>query len=705
MYNHRWLMRLCLSGFLVFAQVLPTFAAILSAPLPQTAANQNAFRGQSVVARVYFADQAELNRLAAELDIWEVHHSRQAADRYFVALLTASQLTQLQQAGHRVVIDPVKTQRLHLTPVMAAGQESGIPGFACYRTVEETYTSLAQLAQNYPNLATWKKIGQSWNLAKAGNGTGYDLQVLVLTNQAKTGPKSNFFLMGAIHARELTTAESVTRFAEYLVNNYGRDANVTWLLDYNAIHLLPITNPDGRKQAEKLLYWRKNVDPNLERPDHCTSDNPVVPGLPYYGVDLNRNYNFKWNGCKDAVCSSDNTCSEIFRGTGAASEPETQAVQDYLQTLFPDRRESDDEDAAPLDTGGLVISLHSYSELVLFPWGWRPSASPNSAQLQTLGNKFGYFTGYQACQAGAPGCIYQTDGSTDDWAYGTLGVAAYTFELGTDFFESCNFFEESLYPSLTLPALLYAAKAARLPYQTPSGPESLQVVVTPTQVLSGTVVTLKALADDTRHNGHNLAFEPSQPISAAHYSVDAPAWITGTNTFSLTVQDGQFDTPREAVTAQIDTTGWAPGRHLLLVESQDADGHWGVPGGVFLEIATALYGVALAKPGQTGRISPNGRVAYTLSITNTGMVSDTFAVHIGPSPWPVTAPLQIGPLAPFNSAPLAVTIAAPPTATLGLSNTVMITVTSQSSPTIQASQTLTTEVTNALFYFPIVTRP
>ncbi|NIV31744.1 MAG: peptidase M14, partial [Anaerolineae bacterium] len=81
-------------------------------------------------------------------------------------------------------------------------------------------------------------------------------------------------------------------------------------------------------------------------------------------------------------------------------------------------------------------------------------------QLETLGRKFGYFNGYEVCQSGEPGCIYATTGTTDDWAYGELGLAAYTFELGTAFFQGCSYFEGTILPR-NLPALLYAFKAAR----------------------------------------------------------------------------------------------------------------------------------------------------------------------------------------------------------------------------------------------------
>ncbi len=56
--------------------------------------------------------------------------------------------------------------------------------------------------------------------------------------------------MSAVHAREYATAELNTRFAEYLIDNYGTNADATWLLDHHEFHFLLQSNPDGRKQAE-----------------------------------------------------------------------------------------------------------------------------------------------------------------------------------------------------------------------------------------------------------------------------------------------------------------------------------------------------------------------------------------------------------------------------------------------------------------------
>ncbi len=520
---------------------------------------------EPVVARVFFADLADLNRLAGELDVWQVAHEA----GYLVALLRPDQFTGLRQAGYRVEIDEVRTALLGQPAQYLADQTSGIPGYPCYRTVEETHADLSTLAADHPDLASWLDVGDSWEKV-TGALPGYDLHALVLTNRAVPGPKPKFLLMAAIHARELATAELAARFAEGLVADYGTDPDVTWLLDYFELHVLPMTNPDGRKQAESGEYWRKNTDDD----DGCAI-------FPYYGTDLNRNSSFHWGG------ASTSPCYETYQGPSAASEPETQAIEDYAAGVFPDQRGPGDDDPAPDDATGVFITLHSYGDLVLFPYGFRPTSSPNHTQLETLGRKFGYFNGYEVCQSGEPGCIYATTGTTDDWAYGELGLAAYTFELGTAFFQGCSYFEGTIL-SRNLPALLYAFKAARRPYQTPAGPESLDVTVTPTTTVVGTAVTLTAVADDTRYDSDGWGPEPSQDVAAARYTVDAPSWVTGVVSHSLSSTDGAFDASVESVGTVVDTTGWTPGRHTLFVEARDADGNWGVPTAVFLRVTGVI---------------------------------------------------------------------------------------------------------------------
>jgi carboxypeptidase T len=334
----------------------------------------------------------------------------------------------------------------------------------------------------------------------------------------------------------------VTRLAEYLVDNYGTDPDATWMVDHHEIHIMLQANPDGRKQAETGLSWRKNTNQN-----YCS------PTSNYRGADLNRNFAFKWACCGG---SSDYECDLTYHGAYAASEPETQAIQNYMLAQFPDQRGPNDSDPAPNATG-----------------------------LQTFGRKMAYFNGHTPKQGYG---LYPTDGTTKAFGYGELGIPAYTIEVGTSFFQDCAYFENTLVPD-NMPALLYAVKVARTPYMTPAGPDAANVALdsgsTPPGIPAGTVVTLSATADDTRYNNSN-GTEPSQNIAAAEYYVDVPPWVTDPVPIPIAMSpsDGSFNSTAEAVTAVIDTTGWSEGQHIIFVRSQDTDGNWGAFSAVFLYI-------------------------------------------------------------------------------------------------------------------------
>jgi len=229
-------------------------------------------------------------------------------------------------------------------------------------------------------------------------------------------------VISAIHARELATAEVTWNWIDYLTQNYGIDATVTSLLNSTEIWVVPVVNPDGRKIVESggtaPYFQRKNANNtrgNCSNPPTTTNQ---------YGVDLNRNATFHWGG----VGSSTTACSQTYRGVSAASEPETQAIQGLLNSLFADHRGSAITDAAPATTTGTFMTYHSYAGLVLYPWGDVNTRALNGTKLRALAQKLASFNGYTFGQPG--NVLYNVSGTTDDDLYGRLGVASFTTELG-----------------------------------------------------------------------------------------------------------------------------------------------------------------------------------------------------------------------------------------------------------------------------------
>jgi carboxypeptidase T len=642
--------------FCIFLQIAsvtsPGFGRATPPILTDTLANQPA-PSKPVVARIYYPDQSSLDHLASQVDIWEVHPDQ----GYILALLSPEKHAALIQAGYRLEIDSARTIQVNQPLQSLPGQTNGIPNFPCYRTIDETYASLSALAANHPNLATWTSIGNSWDKVNSGGPPGYSIFALVITNQAIPGPKPVFLLMAETHARELATAELATRFAEYLISQYDINADITWLVDHYEIHVIPMSNPDGRKWAQQGYAWRKNTD-NF---DGCNT-------FPYYGTDLNRNYSFHWG----QAGSSNYPCDETYHGQSPSSEPEVQAIQNYILNLFPDQRGPGDEDPAPVTTTGLLISLHSYGGLVLWPYGYRSKPAPNDSQLQTLGRKIAFFNGYTPEQSYY---LYVTSGDVDDWTYGQLGVAAYTIELGTDFFQNCSDFENKIYPQ-NLNGLLHAAKDARRPYQNPSGPDSIQIQATPDNVIQGFPLTLIAIADDRRFAGG----ESSQVIQAARLSIDAPSWITRTQTISMTAADGSFDNPIEQIQGSLETKDLLPGRHTVFIESQDNLGNWGVPSAIFVWVKRP-YDLAVAPLSGTGYGVPGETITYSLKITNTGGFSDTYSLVSSGNHWPIELPVSPVPLDPGRSISIPIIVHIPADAPRGTGDITHLQVTSVGDPT------------------------
>ncbi len=511
------------------------------------------------IVRAYFHDPAMVAEWAARRAPWEVNREH----HYIVVEVSGEvELRQMEALGFRVVADTDLMQEMQRPRVRGAG--GGIPGYGCYRTVEETFAAAAQLAVSHPDLAEWLDIGDSW-VKNNGQGGGYDINLLKLTNQNIAEDKPVLLLLASIHAREYAPAELITRFAEHLLANYATDADVAWLLDTQEIHLVLQGNPDGRKKAEAGTSWRKN-----------TNENYCGAGSSNRGADLNRNYPWEWGAHGG---SSGNECDDTYRGPVPVSEPETEAITTYMQSIFVDQRPPDNTTPAPDDTSGLFIDVHSYSQLVLWPWGYTATVAPNGAALQTLGRKLAFHNSYYPEQAIG---LYPTDGTTDDFAYGELGIAAYTFELGTSFFQDCATFEQTIFPD-NLSSLLYAAKAVRAPYLLAGGPDVVDVQLTQTVVEPGELIVGAAQASDQRFSQVN-GTESVQVIADAQAFIDTPPWEAGAVALTVTPTDSNFDTVAEGLTFSLPSVGLPQGRHMLYLRAQDASAQWGAVSAGFFYI-------------------------------------------------------------------------------------------------------------------------
>ncbi|HSR64031.1 MAG TPA: M14 family zinc carboxypeptidase, partial [Xanthomonadaceae bacterium] len=478
---------------------------------------------------------------------------------------------------------------------MTVVSQESIPGYACYRTVEETYATMDGLVSTHPTLAKVVDIGPTWSGA-------YRMRALELTNAATDAAlpdKPTMVAFASIHAREYTPAELLTRFGEWLANGYGNDAQATWLLDNFKFDLVLQGNQDGRKKAESGLSWRKNTD---------TSNGTCSASA--YGIDLNRNFNFRWNSVSGG--SSADPCASTYHGPKTLSEAETRNLLRYVagtrdssgvyrNGALPDRRNDDTVSAAPTDYRGMFLDLHSYNQLVLWPWAFSSSASPNAGPLRTLGRRLAYFNGYTPEQWIG---MYAADGTDTDAVYGRLGAPSYTIEFGVAFFEDCNTFETSTYPR-NIAAIRYAARNLWAPYVLPSGPDTTSLSVSPGLAVPGTPVTVTATSDDGTFNQSNGA-ETVQAIASVSAYLDAPPWASGATAAAMAPADGRFDGSRETATLRIDTSRLSAGRHVVYVRGTDAGGHPGTPQAVYFTVAKVRAEATGTAPPATAVPHPGG---------------------------------------------------------------------------------------------------
>lgn len=540
------------------------------------------------VVRAEFDTQAQLWLATREFAPWERRGEvlvLELPDRYA--------WDRLRSFGLRFEIDEALTALLRAPPLRGTGP--GIPGYPCYRTVDETYATAQALALAHPERVDWIAIGDSWerlNVPGAG-----DPIMLLRIRPAHGQPRPALFAIAAIHARELTTAELLTRFAETLLAEYGVDPDSTWMLDEHELHLVLQANPDGRRQAQQGLLWRKNTNRGYCGP---TSNNR--------GADLNRNWPFGWGGAGASTAQ----CNQTFRGSGPASEPETQALRDYVRALFPAARPPDFQTAAPADTPGLFLDIHSFSELVLWPWGEFNTPAPNGLALERLGRRLAWYNGYEPKQSVA---LYPTSGTTIDFAYGERGVAAFTYELGRAFFESCAVFENEVLPA-NLASLRHALRVTRAPYLLADGPDVDAIQLSSTRLEPGDPLRVEAVADAERYSLRNGGTPRPAPASARLALGDVP-WRAGAWLYPM-VASASATGGRLPVAAELSVPALAPGRQLLFVEASDGDGAQGPPYAAFIEIAAPastarIDGLLRGSAGQglAGRVEGGGSQAHS----------------------------------------------------------------------------------------------
>jgi len=274
----------------------------------------------------------------------------------------------------------------------AEKQGTGLDGwYDQYHTLAEIEAYLQGLADAYPALAETFVVGMSLE--------GRPIRGLRIVGAGGSGGKPDVMYAGGIHAREWITTMAMTYLAESLLTAYGSDPLLTGLVDRINFHIVPVQNVDGFSYTQSNRMWRKNRRPN---------------GDGTFGVDLNRNWGTGWGG----EGSSGSTNSETYRGTAPFSEPESQAMRDFLLTL-------------PNFSG--FMDIHSYGQLILQPYGYTGNLPPDHATFQEIGATMEAamesLYGSNYVHGNTYATIYPASGITQDWCYVEGGAWALGYEL------------------------------------------------------------------------------------------------------------------------------------------------------------------------------------------------------------------------------------------------------------------------------------
>ncbi|MCR4408884.1 MAG: M14 family metallopeptidase [Candidatus Saccharicenans sp.] len=308
-------------------------------------------------------------------------------------LVERKYLDSIQEAGYVFTIETGCFQ--HKGEKSLRPQAEGTGGLnGAYHSYRELASELKSLATSYPTLARLYVPGQSLE-----NRNIYALKIS--DNPGLSEDEPGIALLGGHHAREWISVEVPLLIGRYLLENYSREDRVRALVNSAEVWIIPMVNPDGLEYSIlNYRLWRKNRRLNQDGS---------------YGVDLNRNYSYEW--AYDDIGSSPEPSSAVFRGTGPFSEPETEAIR----KLFQNQRIS------------AAISYHSFSQLILYPWGYLDQPTEDEALLQSLAQEMAGLISqvngrvYQTGRAATS--LYLTNGDFADWAYGFFRIPAFTIEL------------------------------------------------------------------------------------------------------------------------------------------------------------------------------------------------------------------------------------------------------------------------------------
>ena len=347
-----------------------------------------------------------------------IDHGIHKEGQFFISDFSASEVATMQALNvnieiliadvvsyyEQILMEPASDQTLRNANCSGAAGASGgfytnpatpthfnLGSMGGYLTYNEMLAELDEMFATYPNLITQKS--QISNFLTHENRPIYHVRISDNPNVDEAEAK---VLYTAIHhAREPMSLMETIFYMWFILENYGTNDEVSYLVNNFQMYFVPCINADG------YVYRRNN-------------------GGGVYGVDLNRNYSYGWN----TTGTSTNTSNDTYCGTSAFSEPETQAIRWLVQN----------------NDFITAFNAHTYAQDILFPIGTTTAEfAQHHNYFQDFTNHMVEHNGYTAMKSSA---LYPASGDSDDYMYKVdVGVGqkdtifVNTPEVGTAFWQ------------------------------------------------------------------------------------------------------------------------------------------------------------------------------------------------------------------------------------------------------------------------------
>ncbi|NXB80263.1 CBPB2 Carboxypeptidase, partial [Donacobius atricapilla] len=307
---------------------------------------------------------------------------------------TKDQLSQLT-IEHRVLMEDVQGIIKNQTVNDAINIRGSSSYYENYHSMKEIYRWMEEVVEVHSDLLQKIYIGSSYEKRP--------LYVLKIS-KSKENSKNAIWIDCGIHAREWISPAFCLWFIGHAIHVRERDRTMINLLEHFDFYVMPVINVDGYEYT-----WSHPTNRLWRKSRSSYSNSKCI------GTDMNRNFDAHWCG----PGASHSECQETYCGPYPESEPEVKAVARFVR----DHK----------DTIKAYITMHSYSQLVLFPYSYTRNKSKDHEELESLAQKAAEAIKRVTQKTYRPGAgaqtIYLAPGGSDDWAY-DLGIKySFTFEL------------------------------------------------------------------------------------------------------------------------------------------------------------------------------------------------------------------------------------------------------------------------------------